>query len=225
MIQLDDISLAYGDQRILERVTLHVSPGECLGLLGASGCGKSTLLRIMTGEQPPQSGTVRVGDWSPGGKVRHPPPGLIGVIYQNPTASLDWLWQVGQCLAEPLIALGVWDRTERQRRVMQALHDVRLGHVSPAARVVSLSVGQAQRVALARALICTPRVILADEPTSALDPTTAATIIRLLAAAAARGAAVVTVSHNGPLLASFCPRLLLLRNHHLEEIAPSEVER
>ena len=215
MIELRDIHVQLSERVILDHVSLRVAGGECVGLLGPSGAGKSTLLRIITGEQAPSSGEVKAGDWSPQGTSRRPPAGLFGVVYQDPTASLDWLWRVNQCVEEPLLAQGSASREERRQLVARELANVRLGHIDPDSRVVKLSIGQAQRVALARALVAQPAVILADEPTSALDPTTAATIVRLLADAAGRGAAVVTVSHNAPLLASFCTRILELSNGQL----------
>lgn len=198
-IAVEGVTVAFGRRTVLRDVSLAVPAGSCLGLLGPSGSGKSTLLRVILGEIRPTAGRVNVGDWGGGS----PPPGLFGVIHQNPAGALDRLWSVERCIAEPLRA----SRTPEAgiaECVRTLLGEVRLGHIDPKTPVTRLSLGQAQRVATARALAPRPRAILADEPTSALDPTSAATIVRLLHRAAGEGAAVLVVSHNEPLLRTFC---------------------
>ncbi len=223
MIEAREITVKYGKRLILDRCALSVEPGECVGLLGPSGCGKSTLLRVIVGEQHPSSGSVSIGGWKPSpSRETTPPPGLFGIVHQDPVGSLDRLWSVAQCVREPLAALGT-DRETQCSMMKSMLAYVRLGHIHPETPVRSLSIGQAQRVAMARALIGNPNVVLADEPTSALDPTTAATIVVLLREAAMNGASVVVVSHNDALLASFCDRILEMRNGQLYP-RPSEEE-
>jgi len=210
MIDVRGVTVRYGGMPVLAGVDLLVEPGQCVGIAGASGAGKSTLLRVLLGEQVADAGSVAIGCWSPGRGSPQPPAGLIGVVYQDPVASLDRLWPVGRCVAEPLAASGNRERGEAAARVGAMLGLVRLGHVPPETRITRLSVGQAQRVAMARALIHHPAAILADEPTSALDPTTAASVVRLLRGAADEGAAVLVVSHNRPLLRTLCDRVLVL---------------
>jgi len=211
MIRVDDLSAGYpGRPAVVDGFTLDVPAGTCVGLLGPSGCGKSTVLKVVTGQLPARSGTVAVASWSPTDRPgSRPPLGLLGVVSQDPVASLDPLWTVGRTVAEPLDArrratAGGLTREERQQAVARQLADVRLGHLDPATRTTALSVGQAQRVAIARALIAGPRAIVADEPTSALDPTSASTVVRLLRQAADGGVAVLVVSHHRALLESFC---------------------
>lgn len=200
----------YGVQAVLNGVSMDIPGGDCVGMLGRSGSGKSTMLKVITGRLRANRGVVDVAGWRP---TPTPPPGLFGVVYQDPQSSLDRLWTVEQCVTEPLVAAGRRpERDHRAETVRTLLDRVRLGHVSPSARVTSLSVGQAQRVAMARALVAKPRVICADEPTSALDPTSAATVVRLLREAADAGAAVLVVSHNEPLLRSFCDRVVEMRD-------------
>lgn len=211
MIRVVDLSAGYrGRPPAVDGFSLTVPAGACVGLLGPSGCGKSTVLKVVTGQLPARAGMVAVADWSPTGRPgRRPPLGLLGVVSQDPVASLDPLWTVGRTVAEPLDARRRGSarrltRDERRRAVERQLADVRLGHLDPDTRTTALSVGQAQRVAIARALIAGPAAIVADEPTSALDPTSAATVVRLLRQAADGGVAVLVVSHHRALLGSFC---------------------
>lgn len=203
MITVNALYAGYGTKMVVSNASLEVAAGECVGLLGPSGSGKTTLLRCLTGELRPRSGHVTVAGWTPSN--RRPPPGLVGIVWQDPLAALDKLWTVGACIAEPLNAVG---KRVKAADVDRTLKSVRLGHVDQRTPVRRLSVGQAQRVSLARAIAPAPRVIIADEPTSALDPTNAATVARLLHAAALNGTAVLVVSHNEPLLRSFCNRVV-----------------
>lgn len=216
MIRLDAVVVRYGRRTVVDGFTLDVSSGECVGLVGPSGCGKSTVIKVLSGQVPVSAGSVSVGDWQP--SYGSPSLGLMGLVHQDPHASLDPLWSVRRTVAEPLAARRRHrSRSSQQveRSVDAALTAVRLGHVDQRVRTSSLSVGQAQRVALARALIAGPKVLLADEPTSALDPTTAATVVRLLREASDAGAATLVVSHHAVLLETFCDRVI--------DMAPEEI--
>ncbi|WP_421693849.1 ATP-binding cassette domain-containing protein [Aestuariivirga sp.] len=205
MIEIQNLTAGYAGQMVLAGVNLTIMPGHCTGLLGPSGSGKSTLLRCLTGELRPATGSVRVGGWTPGSAL--PPPGTLGMVWQDPVASLDFYWSIEDCVAEPLRAAR---DSEAITKARAALVQVKLGHIDPRTRVSKLSIGQAQRVSLARAIVSRPHAIIADEPTSALDPTSAAAIVRALHAAAAGGAAVLVVSHNENLLSTFCNKIVTL---------------
>lgn len=205
MISIDKLTAGYRGRTIIKGASLTIAAGECVGLVGPSGSGKSTLLRCLTGELRPVSGQVRIGEWTPGPEA--PPPGLIGMVWQDPVGALDPLWTIGACIAEPLRAAG---HRHIDAAAGEALAAVRLGHLAINTRVSTLSVGQAQRVALARALAPSPMALIADEPTSALDPTNAAAIVRMLHKASRTGTAVLVVSHNLRLLQSFCDRIVTM---------------
>lgn len=205
MISIDKLTAGYRGRTIINGASLMIAAGECVGLVGPSGSGKSTLLRCLTGELRPVSGQVRIGKWIPGPET--PPPGLIGMVWQDPVSALDPLWTIGACIAEPLHAAG---HSHIDAATDEALTAVRLGHLAIDTRVSTLSVGQAQRVSLARALAPGPLALIADEPTSALDPTNAAAIVRMLYQASRTGTAVLVVSHNLRLLQSFCDRIVTI---------------
>ncbi|MGH8932107.1 MAG: ABC transporter ATP-binding protein [Egibacteraceae bacterium] len=211
----------------LDAVDMIVPAGECLGIVGPSGCGKSTLLRVLAGAQAPTTGDVRIGGTSLWGRQRvcRLSPGTLGLVLQDPVASLDSLWPIWRAVAEPLAALPAERRPGRPaRRAMatSAIAEVGLRNIPPGSRPRQLSIGQCQRVAIARALITRPPVILADEPTSALDVTTAAGIVRLLRRAADSGAAIVVASHNQPMLDVLCERVLRLKDGKLRTTEPRD---
>ncbi|WP_374306557.1 ABC transporter ATP-binding protein [Dongia sp.] len=208
MISVTNLTAGYGARTILRDVSLEVLPGECVGLVGPSGSGKSTLLSVLVGELPYQSGSVDIAGWRPGGAGSRPPAGHIGMIYQDPVASLDPLWNIGRCIAEPLLAAGVLETSEL---VASAMKTVGLRHLNPRTKVPHLSVGQAQRVAIARATAAEPAVVIADEPTSALDPTNAASVVRRFHEMAKSGTSILIGSHNQCLLESFCSRILTIK--------------
>jgi peptide/nickel transport system ATP-binding protein len=208
MIAVDHVTVILGGRPILQDFSLNVGRGQCVGLLGPSGSGKSTLLRTLVGELMPSKGSVSLASWQPvPTKMRLPPPGLVSMVFQDPIGALDPLWNIGQCVAEPLQSLSL---TERNERIKASLGAVKLGHVPLKASVRTLSVGQAQRVCIARAIAPRPKVILADEPTSALDATTSASVVRLLHQASVQGASILVVSHNAALLESFCSTVVSL---------------
>jgi sulfonate transport system ATP-binding protein len=166
MLQLESLSKTFApDVAAIADVSLEVSPGEIVALVGSSGCGKTTLLRLIAGLDAPTNGAVSLE----GEAILAPHP-AIGVVFQEPRL-LPWL-SVAQN-----VGFGLMDRSsaERHDRVDAALLRVGLaGYGNRWPR--ELSGGQAQRVSIIRALVTEPKVLLLDEPFSALDALTRASL-------------------------------------------------
>ena len=195
-VVVSHVSKTYdGRIRAVADVSLRVSPGEFLLIMGPSGSGKSTLLNLIGSLDRPDSGSIMVDGISvpelsnPTDYRRH----VVGFVFQLhhllPQLSAQMNVEV------PLIASGI-HRTARHKRALDLLGEVgmaRRADHTPA----QLSGGERQCVAVARALANDPRLILADEPTGALDSTAARRVMDLLARIRdTRGATVITVSHD-----------------------------
>jgi putative ABC transport system ATP-binding protein len=181
--------------RALDAVSLAVSPGEFVAVVGASGSGKSTLLHLLAGLDTPTSGAVTVAGaqtetLSERGRARlrlqH-----IGIVFQRfhllPSLSAR------ANVALPLVERGVRKR-ERRERATDLLERVGLAERA-SHRPRELSGGEQQRVAVARALVCDPALVVADEPTGELDSATGARVLDLLSAVG-EDRAVVVASHD-----------------------------
>lgn len=196
----------------LTDISLSLSAGEIVGLMGPSGSGKSTLLYVLGGLDEPNSGTVRLAgtDWASltGTKRARFRRRNCGFIAQGMTLLPQAT--AAENVEVPLLLERI-EGAERRRRVEKALDRVGLAHLS-ASLTDELSGGEQQRVAIARALVLEPRVVLADEPTGSLDAKTAQTIAQLLVAAAVEtGAAVVLVTHD-PAIARHANRIITLNS-------------
>ena len=162
-IDISDLSVAYGTEKVISGLTLNIPEGCFFTLLGPSGCGKTTLLRTIAGFVPTCGGTIRFG----GLDVTRLPPHrrAIGMVFQDYALFPDKT--VVQNVGYGLRARGE-KGTAARLKIDEALERVGLGALGdrhPAA----LSGGQRQRVALARALVIKPQVLLMDEPLSNLD--------------------------------------------------------
>jgi peptide/nickel transport system ATP-binding protein len=219
VLRLQDVTVRYGPTTALDGVSLEVEAGERLALVGDSGCGKTTLLSVAGGYRAP---TV--------GRVWRAPETRLGLLLQDPVASLNPGWTLEQVISEPLrdrraaSTPGTPPRsaprsaTARRAAVAGALAAVRLGMLDLGRYPAELSVGQCQRVALARALLAEPTLLLADEPTSALDPSVGAGILRLIdTVLAATGAAFLVVSHDVLAVAPLVHRMVVLHQGRIVE--------
>jgi sulfonate transport system ATP-binding protein len=187
MLVLDRVGKTYPNGvHALDGISLTVSPGEILVVIGGSGSGKSTMLRAISGLDTPSRGTVALD-----GTIITEPREEIGIIFQEPRL-LPWL-TVADNVGFGLDGVA---REVRRQRVQRALGRVGLtekANVWPR----ELSGGQAQRVAIARALVPRPQVLLLDEPFSALDAFTRADLqVHLLDLWAELKPTLVMVTHD-----------------------------
>jgi putative spermidine/putrescine transport system ATP-binding protein len=162
-LDVEGLSVRYGQALAVDGVTLAIEPGEVVALLGPSGCGKTTLLRVIAGFVRQAAGRVRVD----GAPIDHLPANRrnIGIVFQN--YALFPHMTVAENVAYGLRARGV-PSAEVQARIARFLDIVQLGAFRERLPR-QLSGGQQQRVALARALAVEPSILLLDEPFAALD--------------------------------------------------------
>jgi peptide/nickel transport system ATP-binding protein len=166
----------------VDGVSLSISSGETLGLVGESGCGKSTLARTIVGINQPASGTIRVGDHVVGSGEKAGAKDLretVQYVFQDPYASLNPRRTIRQSLEEALAVRGV-PSAERAAEAVTLLERVGLHERHLDRYPYAFSGGQRQRVGIARALAARPKLLVLDEPVSALDVSIQAQIINLL---------------------------------------------
>ncbi|MET7570299.1 ABC transporter ATP-binding protein [Streptomyces sp. NPDC005492] len=212
--------------RALDEVSLTVRAGETVGLVGESGSGKSTAARVALGLVAPESGDVSLFGTDlrrARGRARRALLAGVGVVLQDPVASLDARMSVGECVAEPLrVHRRGMGAAERRERVAEVLELVRLPRELARRGPRELSGGQRQRVSLARALVLAPRLLVADEPTSALDVSVQRTVLEVIAELQRElGFACLFVSHDLAVVQRFAGRVVVMRGGRVEEQGPT----
>jgi len=233
VLTLDSLSVRFpGSERAVADLSLTVSPGEVLSLIGESGSGKSTTLHAIAGLLPPEAKVL--GDMRLAGRDcnllasnadRQGVAGRrIAMIFQNPGTSLNPVLTIGAQLDEVVCAHRKISRTEARGVTEELLDAVGLPRTEPQAKDWArvyphqLSGGQKQRIAIAAALVGDPALLLADEPTTALDATVQAQILDLLLRLVdERGIAIIFVTHDLAIAASIGDRIVVLKNGRTQE--------
>lgn len=208
-------------------VSLYVNAGERVALVGESGCGKSVTALSVTA-LPPADRAIREGKiLFKGCDLIAEPDALqtarrhgIAYVFQDPMASLNPVLRIRDQIAEALPKMSV---AARRERVLELLNDVGLPDPVRAASAYpcELSGGQCQRVMLAMALAAEPQLLIADEPTTALDVTTQRKILGLMdRLARERGMALLLITHNLGIVASYMERLYVMYAGRIVESGP-----
>ena len=200
--------------RAIDSIDFEIKQGEVVGIIGESGSGKSSLLSAVCGLVVVTSGTVFDGDGYDLSTALQMRPrevlSSIQMVFQNPDDSLNPMRTVAQSLSRYTHATN--------SEISSALLSVGLGEQFLTRRPREMSGGEKQRAAIARALLAEPRLLLLDEVTSALDVTVQAAVMKTLADLQRKlNIAMIIVSHDIALVASFVDRILVLRNGQLVE--------
>ena len=224
MLEIKTCCKSFGNQTVLQDVSLNIPDGSIIGVSGASGIGKSTLAKILCGVTAPDAGAVFLD-----GKLLVSPKeaydrkrGLaIQMVYQQPYATLDPLQKIGTGLRE-LIS---YHRLAENKRAAEKLIADTLAQMQLPSKILAhlprqISGGEAQRVALARCLLLSPKLLILDEATSMLDVSTQANLLALVKAQMLpNGGAVLFISHDRALTNFYCDTVYEFdEGHRLKEV-------
>lgn len=209
MLELQNCCKAFGNQTVLQNVSMTIPDGSIIGMFGASGIGKSTLAKILCGVMPPDAGEIflngqlLVSEKSNYDRRR----GLsIQMVYQQPHATLDPSQKIGAGLRE---LISYHHLAENKKAAETLIADILVQMQLPAKILAHLprqiSGGEAQRVALARCLLLSPKLLILDEATSMLDVSTQANLLALVKAQMLpNGGSVLFISHDRALTDFYC---------------------
>jgi ABC-type glutathione transport system ATPase component len=229
VLEVEDLEVHYGlgrqRRRVLDGVSLTVSPGEAIGVIGETGSGKTTIARAVLGLVPFSRGRVvidgrdvskaRARQWR---TLRRA--GVVQYVFQDSLRSLDPDLAVGKSLVEPLLIQGI-PRAEADARARAFLDRVQLDADLLGRLPGALSGGQRQRVAVARALVTEPKLIMLDEPVSALDSANRVLVLEILKGLRESGIALVFISHDLGSVAGLTDRIAVLYQGELVEVGPT----
>jgi oligopeptide/dipeptide ABC transporter ATP-binding protein len=224
MLQVEGLSVSYGERRAVEEVSFSLAPGRCLGVIGESGAGKSQLFLALMGLTTARAsvrGRARLGDTdlitSGAGGVRGRE---VAMIFQDPMTSLTPHLRIGDQIAEPLVAHRGMGWREARAQAARLLEQVHMTDVPQ--RLLQypheLSGGMRQRAMIAMALACDPKLLIADEPTTALDVSVQAQILALLRELIdARGMGLALVTHDMGVVATLADDVMVMRHGRVVE--------
>jgi oligopeptide/dipeptide ABC transporter ATP-binding protein len=206
-------------------VTLALTRGETLGIVGESGCGKSTLARMLVGLTRPSAGTISVhGEVLASETIRRPRVGTSAIqyVFQDPVSSLNPRKTVRKILEAPLIRLARLDRKQREERLVELMDAVKLRPEFIDRYPHEFSGGQAQRIGIARALAANPNIVILDEPVSALDVSVQAQVLSLLTELKQRfQLTYVFISHNLAVTEAISDNIAVMYFGRMVEHAPT----
>ncbi|MBW2283924.1 MAG: ABC transporter ATP-binding protein [Deltaproteobacteria bacterium] len=225
VLELRGVEKKYDATYAVRPLDLALKAGELLSLVGETGSGKTTLAMIAAGAIRQDRGQRSFEGRDMDAWMKKDAKSLarrVGIIYQNPAASVSHRFSVFEAVAEPLKIQGLLkDRGEILQRVASVLTDVHLSTDDAFLRRYphELNMGALQRVCLARALVLSPSLLIADEPTSALDPSVQAKVLKLLLnLQIERGLTMLFVSHDIALARKISDRVGVLFQGKLVEL-------
>jgi microcin C transport system ATP-binding protein len=223
LVEVRDLSVAFGATRVVDGVSFTLDRGETLALVGESGSGKSltalSLLQLLPpGGTNPTGSVVLDGEQMIGAApevLRHARGGIAGMVFQEPTTSLNPLHRIGRQVAEAIALHRRVPAAALRAEAIAAL--TRAGFADAVSRIDAfphqLSGGQRQRVMIAMALANNPALLIADEPTTALDVTIQGQILEELAALkAASGMALLLISHDLRIVRRYADKVCVMKD-------------
>ncbi|MCZ4584372.1 metal ABC transporter ATP-binding protein [Rhodococcus opacus] len=208
-VEVQDVTVHYGDVLALDQVSLALQPGRVCGLVGMNGSGKSTLFKTIMGTVKPDSGTVRINGTAPAAARKT---GALGYVPQS--EDVDWTFPLS---VRDVVMTGRYGHMGLTRRpgradreaVDHALERVELTELADR-QIGHLSGGQKKRTFVARGIAQGATILLLDEPFAGVDKRSEATITALLRELAAAGAAILVSTHDLHALPTLADEAILL---------------
>ena len=202
-------------------ISLHMEPGEILGLVGESGSGKTVtamaLSSLLPNARAEITGKITFNGMDVFSATREELRALrgqsISVVFQEPMTSMDPTMRIGPQVEESLTVHGLYTPEERKQRALQAMRDAELPDPETLYRKYphELSGGMLQRAMIAAAIICDPVLLICDEPTTALDVTVQEGILNLLKKInREKGTGILFISHNLHVVRKLCTRVAVM---------------
>ena len=217
LIKIESVVKEFGDNRVLDGLSLSVREGEVVVIVGPSGCGKSTLLRCINGLEPIQGGEITFRGQKVDGNSRSIV-GIrqkVGMVFQN-YELFPHMTILENIVLSPVL-VQKRGRKEVEEEAMQRLEEKRDSFPR------ELSGGQKQRVAIVRALCMHPEVLLFDEVTAALDPEMVREVLDVMLTLARQGRTMVIVTHEMSFAKAVADRVVFIDGGSIvEEGSPEE---
>ncbi len=197
MIEITNVTKSYQTLKAIDNISLHIAPGEVLGILGPNGAGKTTLFRLITGSLNPDEGQIRSinGKWP---AVGYKPERLLFPVEMRVRGYLAMM-----------ASLSNLSGNQAKSAVQRGLAEVDLLDAANK-KIKECSKGMRQRLALAQALIGDPSLLLLDEPSNGLDPEGQSDICRLIKQLHEMGKTIVLASHQLAEVTQVCTQLAIL---------------
>jgi len=213
MMDIKDLRFTYNKKEVLDGITFDIRPGEILGILGMNGCGKTTLLKNLNKNLEPDDGAIFLGSNDLSEMSKRSIAQQIAVVPQG--NEIKFAFTVKDIVSMgriPFLSTFSGESSDDLRIIdeairMTGLDDYRDRYIN------TMSGGERQRVIIARALAQTPKIILMDEPTLHLDINMQFEALDLIyKLSKEKGLTVVIVSHDLPLVARYCDRIIMLKD-------------
>lgn len=226
MIKLDNIHKRFGETEVLKGIDLEINQGDIIVIIGSSGTGKSTLLRTVNFLESADKGVITIDDVSVDSEKHSKAEVLAlrrktGFVFQN--YALFAHMTARQNIAEGLITVRGWKKSDALARAQEILDDIGLGDKGesyPAA----LSGGQQQRVGIGRAMALQPELLLFDEPTSALDPEWVGEVLNLMKDLATKHQTMLVVTHEMQFAREVADRVIFMAEGNIvEQGSPQDI--
>ena len=214
LVELEDISIAFGGIRAVDSASIDLYPGEVVGLLGHNGAGKSTLIKILSGAYKRDSGDIRIDGQS--ATINNPRDAKaygIETIYQTLAVADNVDAAANLFLGRELTtAIGTLDDVAMEHKAREVM-----GRLNPNFRrfkepVKALSGGQRQSVAIARAILFNARILIMDEPTAALGPQETTQVGDLIKQLKSEGIGIFLISHDIHNVFDLADRVCVMKN-------------
>ncbi|MCD4658457.1 ABC transporter ATP-binding protein [Agrobacterium sp.] len=231
ILEVNDLSMHFGEMKALDGVSIKLLPGETLGIVGESGSGKTTMGRSIMRLYDPTGGEMRyrradgtVVDLAKiDGAELKAARRELRMVFQDPFGSLNPRMTVAQVIGEPLLVNGIARGRELDERVCALMEQVGLDPTGRERYPHAFSGGQRQRIGIARAITLKPRIIVADEATSALDVSVRFQVLDLLMRLQDElGLAYIFISHDIGVIRYMCDRVGVMYRGKLVEVGEAE---